>query len=79
MGKLMIDSDCFTARTLKSQIRLLCWVFAWATTMVLANKAELYQWYSSASISILAIVINAGIGFGMILTFMRFLKELDEM
>ncbi|MCH8014377.1 MAG: hypothetical protein IH823_06250 [Candidatus Dadabacteria bacterium] len=47
--------------------------------MVLADKAELYEWHSSALISILAIVINAGIGIGMIVTYMRFLTELDEL
>ncbi len=79
MKKLMIDSDGFTARTIKSNIRLVCWSFAWTGTMVLADKAELYEWHSSALISILAIVINAGIGIGMIVTFMRFLKKLDEL
>ena len=47
--------------------------------MVLADKAELYEWHSSASISILAIGINAVIGLGLIVTFMRYLKELDEL
>ncbi len=54
-------------------------IFAWTGTMVLADKAELYEWHSSALISILAIVINAGIGIGVIATFMRFLRELDEL
>lgn len=47
--------------------------------MVLADKAEFYEWHSSALVSILAIVINAGIGVGMIVTYMRFLTELDEL
>ncbi len=79
MKNLMIDSDGFTARNMKSTIRLMCWAFAWTGTMVLADKAELYEWHSSALISILAIVINAGIGIGMIVTFMRYLKQLDEL
>ena len=65
--------------TAKDNIRLICWAFAWTGTMVLADKAELYEWHSSALISILAIVINAGIGIGMIVTYMRYLKELDEL
>ena len=79
MKKLMIDSSGWTARTRKNTIRLVSWVFAWTATMVLADKAELYQWYSSAWMSILAIVINGGIGLGMIVTFMRYLKQLDEL
>ena len=76
MKSLMKDLMVGTA---KDNIRLLCWAFAWGGTMVLADKAELYQWHSSALISMLAIVINAGIGVGMIVTFMRLLKELDEL
>ncbi|GBF31052.1 hypothetical protein MnTg04_01005 [bacterium MnTg04] len=79
MKKPMTDSDIFTARARKSSMRLLSWVFAWVGTMVLADKAELYEWYSSAWISMLAIVINTGIGIGVIVTFLRFLKELDEL
>jgi hypothetical protein len=79
MKNLMIDADSFAALTTKNHIRLLCWIFLWVGTMVLADKAELYQWHSSALISMLAIVINAAIGLGVIFTFMRYLKELDEL
>ncbi|MCH8219506.1 MAG: hypothetical protein IH892_22350 [Planctomycetes bacterium] len=79
MKKLAIESGDFTARFVKNNIRLLGWVFAWVATMVFADKAELYQWYSSDFISIVAIVINAGIGIGMIVTYVRFLKESDEL
>ena len=79
MKNLLFDSEGFTARNIKNNIRLLCWVFAWVGTMVVADKAELYEWHSSALISVLAIVIHTGIGFGMIVTFMRFLKQLDDL
>jgi len=67
------------ALNVKNNIRFLCWTFAWVVTMVGADKAELYEWYSSSTISMIAIVINAGIGFGMIMAFMRLLKGMDEM
>ncbi len=79
MEKLKKDLYDWTARTKKNHIRLIGWVFVWSLTMVLADKAELYEWYSSEVISILAIVTNAIIGIGMIVVFMRFLKELDEL
>ena len=79
MNKTKSDSGSWAARMLKSHIRLVSWIFAWTATMVLADKAELYGWYSSSAISMLAIVINAGIGLGMVVTFIRFLKDLDEL
>ena len=77
MKKLKTDLNEWTAK--KNHRRILYWIVAWTVTMVLADKAELYEWHSSALISILAIVINAGIGIGMIVTYIRFLKELDEL
>ncbi len=69
----------FDTRYLKNNIRLLCWIFAWVGTMILVDKAVLYEWYSSDLISMVGIVINAGIGLGMIVTFMRYLREVDEL
>ena len=69
----------FDTRYLKNNIRLLCWIFAWVGTMILVDKAVLYEWYSSDLISMVAIVINAGIGLGVIVTFMRYLNEVDEL
>ena len=63
----------------KNNIRFLCWTLAWAVTMVLADKAELYGWHSSSMISIIAIVVNTGLGLGMIMAFMRYLKGMDEL
>ena len=63
----------------KNNIRFLCWTLAWTVTMVLADKAELYGWHSSSMISIMAIVVNTGLGLGMIMAFMRLLKEMDEL
>ena len=46
---------------------------------MLVDKAELYEWYSSDYISMAGIAINAGIGLGMIVTFMRYLRKVDEL
>ena len=63
----------------KNNIRFLFWTLAWTVTMVLADKAELYGWHSSSTISIIAIVVNTGLGLGMIMAFMRLLKGMDEL
>ena len=79
MGKPMNEPEDWEAHSMKSAIRLVCWSFAWVGTMVLADKAELYEWHSSSEISILAIAVNAVIGVGLIRTFIRYLKGLDEL
>lgn len=46
---------------------------------VAANKAEAYEWYKSGNLPLLAITINAALGLTVIVTYLRFLKELDGM
>ncbi len=73
------ESDGIGIRSIKSSVRLLSWTFLWTATMVLADKAELYQWYTSDLISISAIAINAALGVAVILTFIRHINALDEL
>ena len=79
MKKPMVNLSCLTGGSGKNTIRFLCWSVAWSMTMVLADKAILYEWHSSALISAIAIVLNAGIGIGMILSYLRHLKSMDEL
>ncbi|MDE2705173.1 MAG: hypothetical protein OXI35_08895 [Gemmatimonadota bacterium] len=79
MKKPIVNLSCLAGGSGKNTIRFLCWSFAWSMTMVLADKAILYEWHSSALISAIAIVLNAGIGIGMILSYLRHLKSMDEL
>ena len=79
MEKPMVNLSCLTSGSAKNTIRFLCWTFAWSMTMVLADKAILYEWHSSDLISAIAIVLNAGIGIGMILSYLRHLRDMDEL
>ena len=75
----MTDSSSWEGRGARNTIRIVLWMLAWTVTLVLADKAELYEWYSSATASILAITFNAAIGLGLIVTFIRYIRELDEL
>ena len=79
----MIDSVSkpseYPARNKKSSIQLVIWTLVWTITMVLADKAELFGWYKSDGMALLAIAINTAIGIGMIFAYLRFLKNQDEL
>ncbi len=75
----MLTSSDPAARPTRSTIRLFGWILVWVGTLILVDKAVLYGWYTSDFISVLGIVINAGMGLGVIVTFLRFLREIDEM
>jgi hypothetical protein len=74
-----IESNEFEARNAMRSARLVIWILAWVGTMILVDKAVLYGWLSSIYMLRAGIVINAALGLGVILSFLRYLREMDEM
>ncbi len=79
MIKLKTDSNDWNARSRKNTIRLGYWTGAWLVTMAVAVFGPRLAWQSNELLTILAIAINLGIGFGMILANKRSLRGLDEL
>ena len=79
MNELTDNSTTYDVRNRKNNIRYIFWVIAWVGTMIAADKAVLYEWYSSDLVSIVAIVINAILGLLVIFSFMQMLKGMDEL
>ena len=63
----------------KNTARLGIWTAAWVVTMAVANFGPRFIWQFNESLTLIAILINMAIGFGMILANKRHLKGLDEM
>ena len=79
MNKAILGSDACSPQSAKNSVLLLVWVFVWTATMVLADKAMLYEWYTEQWITMAAIVFNAALGVGMILFFVSYLRSMDEL
>lgn len=81
MSKLIDAIMCknLPARDLKNANRVNLWAIAWAGSLAIISFISKYEWYSATLPITMAVVINSGIGVGMILAYKRFLKELDEM
>ncbi len=79
MNGKSIKPDEAPARSKKNHALIMLWIFAWMATFVAADKAEAYEWYTEGFLSLLAVAINVVIGLIVIVTYMRFLNELDEM
>lgn len=67
------------ARINESTVRLGIWTAGWLISMALATFGPIYLWGSNQTITILAIIINLGIGLGMIAANIRHLKTQDEL
>ena len=79
MNKLTTDSNDWNAQCIKNTIRLGYWTGAWLVTMAVAVFGPLLVWQSNELLTILAIVTNLGIGFGMIVANKHSLAGMDEL
>ncbi len=79
MNNLKTNSSDWAARNKKNTLRLGYWTGAWLVTMAVATFGPLLVWQSNQLLTILAISLNLGIGFGMIVANKNSLKGLDEM
>ncbi len=79
MNKIKTDSSEWAANNARNTTRLGYWTAAWVVTMAVANFGPRFIWQLNESLTIIAILINLAIGFGMIVANKRHLKGLDEM
>ncbi len=59
--------------------RLAWWTSAWVVTMAIAVFGAHFVWKSSPLLTLAGILVNLGVGVGMIMANRRHLKGLDEM
>jgi len=67
------------ASTAKNATRLMIWALAWVLTTALAAFGPKVIWDFHTGLTILGVLINVGVGFGMIFATKRHLQCLDEM
>ncbi len=79
MNEQMTGNNDWKARTAKNTISLGYWTGAWLVTIAAATFGPQFIWGSRTTITILAVLINLGAGFGMIAANKRHLKGLDEL
>jgi len=79
MIKSKTNTNTWKDRTNKTVIRLAIWTGLWVTTMALATFGPEFIWGSNLLLTIFAILLNLGIGIGMIVANISHLKVLDEM
>ncbi len=79
MSELKTGSDDWAASTARNNVRLGYWTFAWVATMAVAAFGPRFIWDFATLPTILGVLINLGVGIGMIVAHKRHLQGLDEM
>ena len=79
MDKLKADSNNYPTRIAKSSLHLLRWTATWLATTAFAGLGPGLIWDYATLPTILAILVNLGIGVRMILQIKRYVQVLDEL
>ena len=79
MGKSKTDSDGWAAAGARNIANLKKWTAAWVATTALAAFGPKMIWDFETLPTIIGVLINLGVGFGMILSNKRHLQWLDEL
>ncbi len=72
-------SSDWETQTRQNTKRLAWWTAAWVITMAVAVFGAHFVWKSSPGLTLAGILVNLGVGVGMIMANRRHLKGLDEM
>ncbi|MFD2512240.1 hypothetical protein ACFSRY_00055 [Pontibacter locisalis] len=74
-----MENQNFNTQLRHNTRQLAFWTFAWVASMALATFGPKFFWQENLPFTIFAIVLNAALGAGMILTNIRHTKSMDEM
>ena len=72
-------SNDWAASSARNTVRLRYWVIAWVATTAVAAGGPKFIWDFATVPTILGVLMNLGVGFGMILANKRHLNGLDEL
>lgn len=72
-------SDDWATSNKRNTVRLRYWTFAWVATMAVAAFGPKTIWDFATLPTILGVLVNLAVGFGMIAAHKRYLQGLDEL
>lgn len=79
MNDLKTDSADWATTSKRNTTRLGYWTFAWVATMAITAFGPKLIWSFATLPTITAVLVNLGVGFGMIMANRRYLRGLDEL
>lgn len=79
MNDLKNGSDSWATSIKRNTIHLGYWAFAWVATMAVTAFGPKLIWNFATLPTIVAVLVNLGVGFGMIMANRRYLRGLDEL
>jgi hypothetical protein len=69
----------YDRRSVRDNLALVGWIFAWMASLVISDKAALYGWWSAEWITWLSIAVNFALGVWVAVRFVRMLRGMDDL
>lgn len=79
MNDLKTGANDWASSSKRNTLRLAYWTFAWVATEAVAAFGPRFIWDYATLPTVVAVAVNLGIGFGMIVANKRYLQGLDEL
>ena len=79
MNDSIFNRTDYDARSVRDNLVLVAWIFAWMGALTIADKAKLYGWWQDGWMTWLAIAVHVLLGLGVLWKFMRMLKGMDDL
>ena len=73
------NTPSWATKTRKLTVNLMVWTFAWVITVAIFTFGPKFLWHGNKTLTILALILNVGMGVGMIVANKVFLRGSDEM
>ncbi|MEP7352561.1 MAG: hypothetical protein ABI824_04960 [Acidobacteriota bacterium] len=79
MNPSKLREHSYQSRTMKGNIRLICWNLAWVASCAVMSFGPRLYWNKASVLTPLAIGLNVAVGVGLILGVKNYIKGLDEL
>lgn len=79
MNTQKAGSSAWESQNAKNTIRLSLWTGAWVLTTAITAFSPRFIWDFSTTPTIIAVLLNIAVGFGMVLAIAQQIKDSDEM
>lgn len=79
MNQTKTGANGWAAKHRKNITHLRNWTAFWVATMALSTFGPHYLWHYATVPTVLGVLVNVGVGFGMIVANKRYLQGLDEL
>ena len=79
MTRSISQHSDYDRRSIRDNLALVGWIFAWMASLTISDKAALYGWWSAEWITWLSIAVNFALGVWVAVRFVRMLRGMDDL